>query len=114
FTLAQQLGGSGPYADYAWYMNAVALARGDSVHASAVITSIEAGLAAATGEGAEQFRLAGAELSAETGGYDRAVATAGQVDAGSASDAAARTVRAWALARSDHPDLAAEAFDDMA
>jgi len=114
FTLAQQLAGAGPYADYARYMGAIAAVRADSAHASASIAAVDAALAAATGEGADQLRLASAELAVDAKQYDQAAATAGQVDPRSGSDAAARTVRAWALARSDHSDLAAEAFADLA
>jgi TolA-binding protein len=114
FALAQQLGGTGPYADYARYMGAIAAVRADSTHASASIAAVDAAIAAATGEGADQLRLASAELATNAKQYDQAAAAAGQVDPHSGSDAAARTVRAWALARSDHPDLAAQAFADIA
>lgn len=44
FTRAQQLAGTGPYADYARYMNAIAAARADTAHASAAIASVNAAL----------------------------------------------------------------------
>ena len=53
-------------------------------------------------------------MTAGAGQYEQAAAVAGQVDPRSASDAGARTVRAWSLARADHPDLAAAAFADAA
>ena len=114
FTRAQQLAGTGPYADYARYMNAIAAVRADTAHPAAAIASVDAALMTATGEAADQLRLASAQLAADAGSYDQAAGAAARVDPRSASDAAARTVRAWALTRGDHPDLSAEAFDDVA
>ncbi len=114
FTHAQQLAGTGPYADYARYMGAIAAARADTAHPSAAIASVDAALMTATGDAADQLRLASAELAADAGSYEQAAAAASRVDPRSASDAAARTVRAWSLTRGDHPDLSAEAFDDVA
>ena len=95
-------------------MNAIAAARADTAHPAAAIASVDAALMTATGEAADQLRLASAQLAADAGSYEQAVAAAARVDPRSASDAAARTVRAWALTRGDHPDLSAEAFDDVA
>ena len=114
FAQAQQLAGTGPYAGYARYMSALATVRADSAHASAVMITVDAALASSIGEAANQLRLANAQLAYSAQQYDRAAAAAATVESGSASDVAARTTRAWALARGNHADSAAVAFADLA
>ena len=114
FATARQLAGSGPYADYARYMGALTVARTDSAAPSTALLAVDAALASATGETTNELRLADAQLSAQAAQYDRAVASASAVDASSASDAAARSTRAWALSRGAHPDQAAAAFGELA
>jgi len=115
FAAAQQIAApTGPYAEYARYMDALTVARSDTLHPSAALLAFDAALSNASGEAANQLRLAAAQSAAEAGQFDRAAASAAAVEPLSGSDAAARATRAWALTRGGHPDQAATVFDDLA
>ena len=115
FAAAQQIASpTGQYADYARYMSALSIARGDTAHPAAALHAFEAAMTTANGEALNNLTLAEAQSAAEAGQFDRAAASAAAVEPSSGSDAAARTTRAWALTRGGHPDQAATAFDDLA
>ncbi len=123
FAGAQRAPGAGPIADYARYMTAVSstsATRGaggiadDSSRAAAALPTLDAGLPSTGGEAGNQLRVATAELAADAGQSDRAIALVDAVDPASGSDVQARLIRAWVLARSAHPDRAAKAFGDLA
>ena len=80
FAEAQRSAGSGPYADYARYMGVIAAVRGDSAHASAVLLTVEAAIGSATGEGANQLKLAEAQIAYRARQFDRAAASAAMVE----------------------------------
>ena len=114
FAQAQQLAGTGPYAGYAKYLGVLAAVRTDSAHSSAVLITVDAALASASGEAANQLKLADAQIAYDARQYDRAATAAATVESGSASDPAARTTRAWSFTRGNHADSAGAAFGDLA
>ena len=112
FAAAQQ--GTTPYADYARYMDALALMGGDSAGAPAALTALTQLASNAQGEFAEQVRLTAAMLAYEREQFDQAAQLAGQIPATSGLGAQAMLVRAWALYKAGQIAPAAEAFRDFA
>lgn len=112
FAAAQQ--GTTPYADYARYMDALALMGGDSAGAPAALAALTQLASSAQGEFAEQVRLTTAMLAYEREQFDQAAQLAGQVPPTSGLGAQAMLVRAWALYKSGQIAPAAEAFREFA
>ena len=103
-----------PYADYARYMDALAMLRADTASGPAALTALQALASSATGEFSDQVRLTAAQLAYELEQYPVAVQLASAVSPTGGLGGPAQFTRAWALYKSDQLAPAGEAFADFA
>ena len=112
FAAAQQAGA--PYADYAAYMDALAMLRQDTVQTAPALQALQALADRATGEFGDQVRLTAAQLAYEAGQFDQAASIAGRITPTSGLAAQGLFTRAWALYKGNQVDAAGDAFAEFA
>ena len=112
FASAAQDGG--PFAPYARYMDALAMARADSSQVGAAVDALRQAAGSASGEVADHIRLTAAQLAYAAARYDDAISIAGQIDAASGLGSQALLTRAWAQFRANQLDAAAASFTEFA
>ena len=112
FATAVQAGG--PFTPYARYMDAIAMARADTSQRVAAIDALRQVAGSATGEVADQIRLAAAQLAYGAQRYDDAIALAGQIDPAAGLGAQGLLTRAWAQFRANQLDAAGSSFTEFA
>ncbi|MGQ0713037.1 MAG: hypothetical protein ACT4PJ_04815 [Gemmatimonadaceae bacterium] len=112
FASAAQAGG--PFAPYASYMDALAMARADTSQIPAAVEALRQVAGSASGVVADQIRLTAAQLAYAAGRYDDAIALAGQVDANGGLAAEGLLARAWAQFRANQLEAAAGSFTQFA
>ena len=103
-----------PFANFARYMDALAMVRADTGQAAAALTALQSVAGSASGEFADQVRLTAAQLAYETGRYDVAASVASSVSESGGLGAQALLVRAWALYKANQVGPAGEAFSTFA
>ena len=108
FAEAQQAGA--PYGDFARYMDALTMLRGDTTQIAPALAALQALAASAQGEFADQVRLTAAMLAYESEQYDVAAQLAGAVGESSGLRAKALLTRAWAQYKANQIAPAGESF----
>ena len=108
FGVAQQ--GGAPYGDYARYMDALTMLRGDTTQIAPALAALESLAGSTQGEFADQVRLTAAMLAYESEQYDAAARLAAGVTDASGLGAQALLTRAWAQYKADQIAPAGESF----
>jgi hypothetical protein len=111
---AQAVQAGEPFANFARYMDALAMVRADTGQAAAALTALQSLAGSSNGEFADQVRLTAAQLAYETGHYDVAASAASGVSESGGLAAQALLTRAWALYKSNQVGPAGEAFSTFA
>ena len=103
-----------PYSDYARYMDALTQLRVDTSSGPAALAAMQSIASSASGDFADQVRLAGAQLAYQIGQYPAAVQLANAIPATSGLAAQGLFTKAWSMYKADQLAPAGEAFNEFA